>query len=104
MAYRISLPDGKVISVSEDRSESDWNEDWTWDGQNKLSAATGSEWVHEHLYRTHNGIFWLRTMDGWHNNMCSAKYLSPEDAIRWLDSQGHAIPDDLQAQVGDLLQ
>lgn len=59
------------------------------DGQNWLSAATGSQWVHERLYRTVRGAWVLHRWSQWEGVQPSWTVITPQDAAAWLIRNGH---------------
>jgi len=68
-----------------------WVEGCTFDGRNHISCATGSEWDHESLYRTKTGGRWVvRSYSDWQGAPDFYRFVSPEDACRWLVVNGDA--------------
>lgn len=68
-------------------------EDTAWDGNNMISRATGSQWVHEDLLQTAGGTYVIRR-DNADGRFGSYHYVTPTDAEYWLRKQDlHKIAD-----------
>lgn len=81
---RINLGHGKWFETD---SAACWKEDTRWDGNNRISVATGSQWDHEELYHTRSGAWIL------HEWQCSHESYSVINAVSarvWLIDQDHA--------------
>lgn len=81
-----------------------------WDGKNRISKATGSQWEHERLYFTRNGR-WV--LNEWSQQYVSDVYttLTEQQAIRWLISQNcfvdegmEKLPHNVQARVREAFE
>lgn len=67
----------------------------TWEGANRISVATGSQWADEKLYRTASGRWVLMHHSRYGDNSSPWYYEIPEsEAIEWLIKNGHddAVP------------
>ena len=87
------LEDGSIVNTS--KAQAHWEEDTRWDGSNHISKATGSQWVHQTLYRSAKGRYYVETVSQWQGSLPGAELVSAEDAARWLLDNGHELPDDL---------
>ena len=59
-------------------------EDRNWDGHNMISAATGSQWEHETLYRSVGGVYVLHTWSQCQGSRDTWQRLSIHGAVTWL--------------------
>lgn len=89
--YRMS--DGTVVKT-ENASEH-WEEATRWDGHNHISVATGSQWVHQALYRSRKGRYYIEHTSQWQGSFPSAEWVSNEEAARWLVANGEPLPKEL---------
>lgn len=64
-----------------------FGEDTWWDGRNRISRATGSQWNHEVLYYTKGGNWILNAWSQYQGSGESYETVSEETAIAWLISQ-----------------
>ena len=62
----------------------EFGEDRNWDGSNFISAATGSQFAHESLYRTAGGRWVLHEWSQWQGTMPSWAFLTDSEARKWL--------------------
>lgn len=90
--------DGVTRWFDESKAET-FEEGRTWNGNNNISDATGSQWNHEDLYRTRKGS-WV--LNHWSQMGSIGTWMEIEDneATQWLLKNGKEIPDDLS--VDDL--
>jgi hypothetical protein len=65
----------------------DFKEDTTWDGNNHISNATGSQWDHQQLHYTKGGSWVLWEWSQWQGSTDSYTEVSERFAIRWLIQQ-----------------
>lgn len=56
----------------------------TWDGNNRISDATGSQWDHETVYRTAKGRWVLHEWSQRQGAMETYRFITPERARDWL--------------------
>lgn len=59
-------------------------EDTRWNGQNRISCATGSQWEHETLYRTAGDKWVLCHRSQWQGGGESYALIDDEEAAWWL--------------------
>ena len=60
----------------------------TWDGRNRISLATGSQWDHEALYYTKSGRWVLNSWSQWAGSIESYEEVSEDFACDWLIKNG----------------
>ena len=85
---------GRVFKT--ENSVKNWREDTQWDGRNQVSVPTGSQWLHERLYKSRKGTYWLVSSSQWQGSTDSAEIVSKVDAATWLVLNGHEMPTELQ--------
>lgn len=98
--YRMS--DGTVVKT--ENATQSWQEDDYFDGHNRISKATSSQWEHQTLYRSRKGRYYLEHTSQWQGSHDSAEWVSNEEATRWLLHNEHELPSDLaalEAQVSE---
>lgn len=85
-----------------------FDEDTRWDGQNRISVATGSQWEHERLFYTSSGVWVLRRWSQWQGSTESYEELTQDAATRWLsrnrchdDAGFEALPEEVRRAVAD---
>jgi hypothetical protein len=64
-----------------------FEEDTFWDGNNRCSQATGSQWNHEALYRTASGGWVLNAWSQWAGSRETWTLIDPDTACSWLIAQ-----------------
>jgi hypothetical protein len=89
------MSDGTVVKT--ENATQSWEEATYFDGRNRISKATGTQWEHETLYRSRRGRFYIERTSQWQGSHPSAEWVSPEEAARWLVANEHDIPAELQA-------
>jgi len=95
--------DNRVVDT--DKAEH-WDEHKVWDGRNRISVNTGSQWEHEELYRTRNGDYYLECWSDWQGTLPTAKFVSLKQACYWLLANYYdesELPNDLQEFVDEIL-
>jgi hypothetical protein len=80
---RIVLTDGSGRWFDAKKAQS-WEEDTRWNGSNRISLATGSQWEHEKLYRTVGGIYVLQHWSQWQGSADRYEEITAQEAARWL--------------------
>ena len=66
-----------------DKAEVFW-ENTEWDGSNRISVITGSQWDHEALLRTSGGRWVIRAHSNRQGVMDSYRFISDSEAREWL--------------------
>ena len=59
-------------------------EDRNFDGRNMISAATGSQWEHETLYRSVGGVYVLHTWSQCQGSQDTWERIGMHNAVAWL--------------------
>jgi len=83
-----------TVVKSENASQS-WEEATRFDGSNRISIPTGSQWNHQNLYRSKKGRYWLESWSQWQGSTPHAEWMSDKAAAAWLLQNGHELPEDL---------
>lgn len=89
--YRI---EGSIVKT--ENAQAEWKEAREFDGNNHISVATGSQWLHQTLYRSRRGRYWVEHCSDYQGTRSHAEWASPEEAARWVLMNGHEIPGDLK--------
>jgi hypothetical protein len=92
MRYR--MEGGTIIET--DKASAHWNETTRWNGSNHISVPTGSQWLHETLYRSRKGRYYVEHCSQYQGSTPHCEWVSPQEAARWLLHQGIELPDDLK--------
>lgn len=90
---RYRMNDGMVVDTA--NATQSWDEETDWNGNNRISRATGGQWEHETLYRSRRGRYYVEHTSQWQGSMPHAEWVSPQDAARWLLLNEHELPDEL---------
>ena len=86
------MSDGRVVDT--ERAFQRWEERTRRDRPNLTSLPTGSQWERQTLFRTRDGRYYV-VHESQHNRVTSgARWLSNEDACRWLLLNGYQDFDD----------
>lgn len=99
------IVDGKVLDTS--RAKKSFEEKICWNGSNYISKATNDQWIHEKLYKSARGKWYIVTTSQWQGSTPSASIITEEDAARWLLQNEYAvsdIPAELQKHVDALVE
>ena len=88
--YRI---EGSIVDT--DNATQSWAEKTRWDGHNKVSVHTGTQWNHQTLHRSRKGRYYIERTSQWQGSTPSAEWVSPQEAVRWLMLNEEEIPKDL---------
>lgn len=98
---RIALTDNSGAWFDEDKATG-FDEKTRWNGSNRISVNTGSQWDHEKLYRTASGRWVLNVWSQWQGSIPSYAEIPDEDAIRWLivnETDIDEVPEDIRDLV-----
>lgn len=99
---RQTLTDGSDRWFDLERAEKIEEETW-WDGRNRRSKATGSQWEHETLYRTAASGRWvLHAWSQWQGSSDDWTEIEDAAAARWLARNGHEPHHDCAAEFAAL--
>lgn len=99
---RYKMDDGTVIDTA--NASHSWQEDTRWDGHNHVSIATGSQWIHQKLYRSRKGRYYIEHTSQWQGSNPHAEWVSPQEAARWLLANGEELPDDLKQYEDEITE
>jgi hypothetical protein len=89
------MDDGTVVKT--ENATHSWEEDTRWNGNNRISVATGSQWEHQTLHRSRKGRYWLECWSQWQGTTPHAEWISNHEAVRWLLANDHTLPEELAA-------
>ena len=87
------MDDGTVVKTENATQTSE--EETFFNGSNRISVATGTQWNHEALYRSRKGRYYLEHTSQYQGSMSRAEWVSNHAAAQWLLANGHALPEDL---------
>jgi hypothetical protein len=59
-------------------------EDFTFDGRNQISKATGGQWDHEALFLTASGKWVLNAWSNWQGSNDTYRFVSDAKAYAWI--------------------
>jgi len=79
-----------------------FREDTEFDGHNQISVNTGSQWVHECLYRTAKGYWVLNRWSQYQGTQATWERISPTEAAAWLIKNLHEAPKELEETVSGM--
>jgi len=88
MMRRVALTDGSGRWFDAD-SATRYDEATEWDGRNRISLATGSQWDHECLYRTRGGRWIRHWWSQWQGTVDRYEEVTLEEAAAWLVRNGY---------------
>lgn len=94
MSY--AMEDGTFVNPS--KAQDEWEEGQYFDGHNMISCATGSQWEHEHLYKSTKGRYYIVSSSQYQGVQNTARYITASEAAAWLLQNRWDIlkfPDDL---------
>lgn len=90
----IRMENGAVLNT--EKAVETWQESTWWNGSNWISRATGSQWEHQRLYKSRKNRYYVVCTSQWQGVATRAEWLSEEDAARWLITNEHDLPEDLE--------
>jgi len=97
-----SMEDGTIVDTA--KAVASWEEAKRWNGSNMISKATGSQWNHETLYKSRKGRYYVEESSQWQGSLDSARFLTREEAARWLLVNDEELPEDLAEFAADLVE
>lgn len=77
-------------------------EDTLWNGHDRISKATGSQWEHECLYRTAGGKWILHHWSNFQGKIDSIELIDNDTAAAWLAKQGLEPHEDCKGEYAAL--
>lgn len=92
---RYTMDDGTIVDTK--NAVQHWDEGTRWNGNNHISIATGSQWVHQTLYQSRKGRYYVETVSQWQGSTPRAEWVSNREAAKWLLAMEHDLPEDLAA-------
>ena len=99
---RYQMDDGTVVDT--DNASQMWKEDTYWDGNNTCGVHTRSQWVHQELYRSRRGRYYIETCSQWQGSQPHAEWISNHGAARWLLINNDEIPEELQEFADEVIE
>jgi len=98
---RYKMDDGVVVDT--DKAQTSWNELKTWNGKNHISVHTGDQWFHQRLYKSKKGRYYINSWSDWQGSTPDARWVTREEAVRWLLLNESEVPEDLAALSDDMV-
>jgi hypothetical protein len=99
---RYRMDDGSVVDT--EKAVQSWEEATRWDGRNHISQATGGQWNHQRLYKSRKGRYYVEHWSDWQGSTPHVEWVSPEEAVRWLLTNGEELPDDLKHLEAEIVE
>lgn len=90
---RYRMQDGTVINT--EKAKHTWRDADDWDGRNRISRATGSQWHDQQLRVSKKGRYYLETLSRVQGQSDHCEWISEEEAVRWLLHNDHEVPEGL---------
>lgn len=82
-----------------------FKEDTFWNGSNRISKSTGSQWHHEAIYVTKSGVFILNKYSDFQGSRDTYEIIEKEEAAEWFVKNEYSddeIPEIFKAEVNAL--
>ena len=86
--------EGSVVNTQ--NAKRIWEEKTWWNGSNHCSVNTGDQFLHQTLYESRRGRYYLEHTSQWQGSRPRAEWVSPEAAARWLILNDHELPTELE--------
>jgi hypothetical protein len=99
---RFQMDDGTVLDTK--NATKNWQELRRWNGNNHISVATGSQWLHQELYRSKKGRYYLVHSSQWQGSTDRAEWISNHEAARWLLANEHDLPEELAKLADEIIE
>ena len=96
------LEDGSLVDTK--KAKQQWDEATYWNGSNHISKATGDQFLHETLYMSSKGRYYIEHDSQWQGSLPSATEARPEEAAKWLIKNEHDLPEDLAVLLDELVE
>lgn len=97
---RYHMEDATVVDTK--NAKQSWEEKTDWNGNNHFSRATGSQWMHQTLYKSRRGRYYIVYTNQWQGSQPHAEWISPQEATRWLLLMEQVLPEDLEQYVDEV--
>lgn len=97
---RYRMDDGTIVDT--ENAKKHWDEATYWDGHNRCSVPTGSQWDHEALHVSRKGRYYIEHWSQYEGLRPWAEWVSNERAAAWLLQNEHDVPTDL-AEAADTI-
>lgn len=81
--------DGGVLGWFNQATATEYTEAREWDGNNRISVPTGSQWHHQTLYRTTGGRWVLEHSSNMQGSLDRYEYIGDDRAREWLILNEH---------------
>jgi hypothetical protein len=88
MGRRVPLTDGSGAWFSTDSAVM-FDEDTRWDGRNRISVPTGSQWEHQILFYTKSGKWVLNDYSNYQGTREGYAQIDESAAVAWLIQNRH---------------
>ena len=98
---KYTMGDGTIVDT--DKARNAYEEATRWDGNNHISKATGDQWVHEKLFQSRKGNWYLEHWSQWQGSTPSAEWVTERRAAEWLLANEHDLPESL-AKFAELIE
>lgn len=96
------MDDGTVVRT--ENATQSWDEGTYFDGKNHISKATGGQWNHQRLYRSRKGRYYVVHWSQWQGSRAGADWVDNLEAVRWLLTNGHSLPDELASYEAEIAE
>jgi hypothetical protein len=87
------MHDGTVVKT--ENATKSWEEKTRFDGNNRISVNTGSQWDHQELHQSRKGRYWIESWSQWQGSTPYADWISQRAAAKWLILNDKELPKDL---------
>ena len=104
--FELVESDGDKTGILVDTAKAlqSWEEATYFNGNNYISKATGDQWLHETLYKSAKGRYYIVHSSQWQGSRDHAEEIPPRDAAAWLLQNEHELPEDLAEFEGDVIE
>ena len=101
--YKYQMEDGSIVNT--EKSSQKWEEGTRFNGHNRISLATGSQWDHETLYRSRKGRYYKVHESQWQGSVSWAEWMDKREVVRWLlknEFDDDDIPTDIKHLITEI--
>ena len=99
---KFKLEDGTLVDT--DKARASWDEASDWNGSNHISRATGDQFLHETLFKSAKGRYYILHSSQWQGSRNYATETTPEEAAKWILLNDGKLPEDLAKLVEEIVQ